>query len=47
MNDWTNEHVAGYQPHSQNGVGSAPTGPGLGIDVDLAALGAPLFSAAG
>ena len=47
MNDWTNEHVAGHQPHSQNGFGSAPTTPGLGVDVDLAALGAPLFSAAG
>ena len=47
MNDWTNEHIAGHQPHSQNGFGSAPTTPGLGVDVDLAALGAPLFSAAG
>jgi cis-L-3-hydroxyproline dehydratase len=42
MNDWTNEHVAGYQPRSANGRGSAPTGPGLGVDVDIAALGAPL-----
>ena len=46
MNDWTNEHIAGHQPHSQDGFGSAPTGPGLGVEVDLAALGAPLFSAA-
>ena len=45
MNDWTNEHVAGYEPRSANGRGSAPTGPGLGVDVDLAALGAPLFIA--
>ena len=45
MNDWTNEHVAGYQPRSSGGRGSAPTGPGLGIEVDLAALGAPLLSA--
>jgi L-alanine-DL-glutamate epimerase-like enolase superfamily enzyme len=45
MNDWTNEHVAGHQPHSRNGFGSAPTTPGLGVDVDLAALGTPLFSA--
>lgn len=45
MNDWTNEHVAGYEPRSQAGFGSAPTRPGLGIDVDVAALGAPLFSA--
>ncbi|MEO5634657.1 mandelate racemase/muconate lactonizing enzyme family protein [Gaiella sp.] len=44
MNDWTNEHVAGYEPRSQAGFGSAPTRPGLGIDVDVAALGAPLFS---
>jgi L-alanine-DL-glutamate epimerase-like enolase superfamily enzyme len=43
MNDWTNEHVAGYQPRSENGVGAPPTGPGLGIDVDLEALGEPLF----
>jgi L-alanine-DL-glutamate epimerase-like enolase superfamily enzyme len=44
MNDWTNEHVAGYQPRSRDGVGSAPTGPGLGIEVDTGLLGAPLFS---
>ena len=44
MNDWTNEHVAGYQPRSKDGFGSAPTGPGLGIDVDLATLGKPLMS---
>ena len=43
MNDWTNEHVAGYEPRSADGRGSAPTGPGLGVEVDLAALGAPLF----
>jgi len=45
MNDWTNEHVAGYQPRSANGLGSAPAGPGLGIDVDASALGAPLLTA--
>jgi cis-L-3-hydroxyproline dehydratase len=45
MNDWTNEHIAGHQPHSRDGFGSAPTGAGLGVEVDLAALGAPLFSA--
>ena len=45
MNDWTSEHVAGYQPRSQDGFGSAPTGPGLGVDVDANALGEPLFSA--
>ena len=44
MNDWTNEHVAGHEPRSQAGFGSAPTRPGLGIDVDVAALGTPLFS---
>ena len=44
MNDWTNEHVAGYQPRSNNGVGQVPAGPGLGIVVDAAALGEPLFS---
>src|SRR6478672_3321684 len=43
MNDWTNEHVAGYEPRSADGVGAAPAGPGLGIEVDLEMLGAPLF----
>lgn len=45
MNDWTNEHVAGHRPRSERGVGAAPAEPGLGLDVDLAALGEPLFSA--
>jgi len=45
MNDWTNEHVAGYEPRSENGVGRAPTGPGLGIEVDVEQLGEPLFTA--
>ena len=44
MNDWTNEHIAGYQPRSAGGIGSAPTGPGLGVEVDLSMLGKPLFS---
>jgi cis-L-3-hydroxyproline dehydratase len=44
MNDWTNEHIAGYQPRSRDGVGAAPRGPGLGVEVDLEMLGAPLFS---
>ena len=44
MNDWTNEHVAGYQPRSHGGVGAAPTGAGLGVEVDLDRLGPPLFS---
>ena len=43
MNDWTNEHVAGYQPRSENGKGSAPYKPGLGVEVDLKQLGKPLF----
>lgn len=42
MNDWTNEHVAGYQPRSMNGMGSAPTGPGLGITVDRSMFGEPI-----
>jgi L-alanine-DL-glutamate epimerase-like enolase superfamily enzyme len=45
MNDWTNEHVAGYTPRSVNGVGSAPVGPGLGITVDESTLGSPLLTA--
>jgi L-alanine-DL-glutamate epimerase-like enolase superfamily enzyme len=44
MNDWTTEHIAGYEPRSRSGLGPVPTGPGLGIEVDLASLGAPLFS---
>jgi L-alanine-DL-glutamate epimerase-like enolase superfamily enzyme len=46
MNDWTNEHVAGYRPRSRNGMGPVPLGPGLGIEVDVAALGEPLWSTA-
>ncbi|MEE4187165.1 MAG: enolase C-terminal domain-like protein, partial [Roseobacter sp.] len=44
MNDWTNEHVAAYQQRSVQGIGSVPDGPGLGIQVDTAMLGEPLFS---
>ncbi len=44
MNDWTMEHIAGYQPRSNRGLGPVPVGPGLGIDVDVAALGTPLFT---
>ena len=45
MNDWTVEHIAGGRPRSQGGVGSAPTEPGLGVEVAVEALGEPLFSA--
>jgi L-alanine-DL-glutamate epimerase-like enolase superfamily enzyme len=45
MNDWVREHVAGHRPRSAGGFGSAPAGPGLGIEVDVPALGPPLFSA--
>lgn len=38
MNDWTDGHVAGYAPRSVGGRGSAPTGPGLGIDVSTEGL---------
>jgi L-alanine-DL-glutamate epimerase-like enolase superfamily enzyme len=34
MNDWTLDHIAGYEPRSAAGRGSAPAGPGLGITVD-------------
>lgn len=44
MNDWTLEHVAGYQPRSEHGWGPVPTGSGLGIDVDVEALGDPLWA---
>jgi L-alanine-DL-glutamate epimerase-like enolase superfamily enzyme len=46
FNDWTKEHVANYQPRSANGKGSAPRGPGLGIEVDAAGLASPLFAVA-
>jgi cis-L-3-hydroxyproline dehydratase len=46
MNDWTNEHIAGHRPRSAHGFGAAPTGVGLGIEVDAGKLGEPLFSAA-
>ena len=38
MNDWTDGHVAGYAPRSVGGRGSAPTGQGLGIEVDAERL---------
>jgi cis-L-3-hydroxyproline dehydratase len=41
MNDWTNEHIAGYQPRSVDGIGRAPSAPGLGVQVDLEMLGEP------
>ncbi len=44
MNDWVNEHVAHYQPRSVKGFGSAPSAPGLGVEVDLKSLGKPLFA---
>lgn len=37
-------YVAGYQPRVTAGRGAAPTGPGLGIEVDRAMLGAPVAS---
>ena len=46
MNDWTREHIAGHEPRSESGWGSAPTGAGLGVQVDVEALGKPLFRAA-
>jgi len=42
MNDWTLEHVAGYQPSSKDGWGSASPGPGLGVEVDESLLGEPV-----
>ena len=43
FNDWTKEHVAGYLPRSNRGRGRAPNRPGLGISVDVKAVGAALF----
>lgn len=47
FNDWTDGHLAGHQPRSVGGRGSAPRGPGLGIEVDADRLGEPLFSVTG
>ncbi len=47
MNDWTVEHVAGYQPRSRDGRGPVPLDPGLGVEVDIDRLGPPLFAAGG
>ena len=44
FNDWTDGHVAGHQLVSVDGRGSAPTGPGLGITVDVDRLGGPPFA---
>jgi L-alanine-DL-glutamate epimerase-like enolase superfamily enzyme len=44
VNDLTIGSVAGRQPHSDGGFGTAPTGAGLGVEVDLELLGKPLFS---
>lgn len=38
FNDWTDGHLGGYQPRSADGRGSAPRGPGLGIEVNRAKL---------
>ena len=46
INDFVNEHVAGYRPRSVESVGAAPDGEGLGIEVDVDLLGAPVFSVA-
>jgi L-alanine-DL-glutamate epimerase-like enolase superfamily enzyme len=43
FNDWNVEHIATSYPRSSNGRGAAPSVPGLGVEVDLAALGEPLF----
>ena len=45
MNDWTLDHVAGYEPRSLRGRGSASEAPGLGLEVDTERLGAPIESA--
>jgi cis-L-3-hydroxyproline dehydratase len=47
FNDWTDGHVAGHEPRSAGGRGRAPSAPGLGIEVDAAGLGEPIFVAAG
>ncbi|MBW4077513.1 MAG: mandelate racemase/muconate lactonizing enzyme family protein [Acidobacteria bacterium] len=46
MNDWVLEHTAGYSPRSHEGRGSisGANASGLGINVDSASLGQPLFT---
>ena len=44
MNDWVREHIAGYQPRSQSGFGAPTPGLGLGVKVEVRALGQPLIS---
>jgi L-alanine-DL-glutamate epimerase-like enolase superfamily enzyme len=44
MSDWTKEHIAGHVPRPRLSVGSAPMEPGLGVEVDIELLGAPLFA---
>lgn len=44
FNDWTDGHLANYSPRSSGGYGSAPTAPGLGIEVDTDRLGKPVLS---
>ena len=44
MNDWTLEHIAGYEPRSAGGLGPVPSTGGLGIEVDVAGLGDPLLT---
>lgn len=46
FNDWTKEHIAHSAPRSHLGRGAVPDAPGLGVEVDLGRLGAPLFSVA-
>lgn len=44
FNDWTDGHLAGQMPRSENGFGCAPKGAGLGIEIDLDKLGTPVFT---
>jgi L-alanine-DL-glutamate epimerase-like enolase superfamily enzyme len=44
VNDAVAEHIAGFEPRARGGEGSAPDGPGLGIEVEVGALGAPLMT---
>lgn len=47
FNDWTQEQITHNPPRSERGMGRAPTGAGLGVEVDLARIGSPLFVEAG
>jgi L-alanine-DL-glutamate epimerase-like enolase superfamily enzyme len=43
VGEMVTERIAAGAPTAENGVARLPVGPGLGVDVDEAALGEPLL----